>query len=90
MIQEWIEQVKEAKRNGRYAEALAVLEDWMVLQESEGAAVAPWPYEQAAIVHRKLGDRESEVAVLKRFAKQKHAPGVKPRRLLERLAKLVG
>ncbi len=83
-----VEQVKEHKRNGRYTEALDILEQCMRSWESSGGTVAPWYYEQAAIIHRKLKDREAEVAVLRRFAAQPHGPGVKPARLLERLAKL--
>ena len=48
--------------------------------------VAPWYYEQAAIIYRKLGryddERSSNV-----FATQQHAPGASPPQLLERLEK---
>jgi pimeloyl-ACP methyl ester carboxylesterase len=40
-----------------------------------------------AIIHRKRKDYQNEVAILERFANQKHAPGVKPQKLLERLEK---
>lgn len=85
---EWCEIVKDHKRNGRYPEALVVLEGCMQVEEFRGDGVAPWFYEQAAIIHRKLRDRDAELAVLRRFAAQPHAPGVKPPQLLERLAKL--
>jgi hypothetical protein len=50
--------------------------------------VAPWPYEQLAIVYRKLKDREAELGILERFAEQQHPSGVAPVRLLERLRRL--
>ncbi|MFG1801329.1 exonuclease domain-containing protein [Micromonospora carbonacea] len=50
-----------------------------------GHGVAPWYYERAAIIFSQLGDPAAEVAVLERFARQRHAPGATPARLLERL-----
>ncbi|WKU08818.1 hypothetical protein [Micromonospora sp. HUAS LYJ1] len=50
-----------------------------------GHGVAPWYYERAAIIFAGLGDPAAEVAVLERFARQRHAPGATPARLLERL-----
>lgn len=54
---------------------------------SEGFGVAPWYYEQLAIIYRKQKDYLREIEILERFAKQKHAPGVTPQKLLERLEK---
>ncbi|WP_334356965.1 MULTISPECIES: exonuclease domain-containing protein [unclassified Bradyrhizobium] len=88
-IENLVEQVKELKRHQRYADALALLNDEMDLQERDCAAglggVAPWYYEQAAIIYRKLDRFDDEIAVLKRYAAQPHAPGVKPPKLLQRL-----
>ena len=60
--------------------------------ESEAKAnqcgVAPWYYEQAAIVHRKRGDKAAEVEVLERFERQPKAAGLQPAKLAERLARL--
>jgi hypothetical protein len=50
--------------------------------------VAPWYYERLAIIYKKKKDIKSEIEILERFAKQKHAPGVKPAKLLDRLEKL--
>jgi DNA polymerase III epsilon subunit family exonuclease len=50
-----------------------------------GSGVAPWYYERAAIISARLGDPAAEVAVLERFARQRHAPGATPARLLDRL-----
>ncbi|MEU1603900.1 exonuclease domain-containing protein [Micromonospora matsumotoense] len=52
-----------------------------------GYGVAPWYYERAAIIFARLGNSAAEVAVLERFARQTHAPGVKPAQLLDRLRK---
>jgi len=49
--------------------------------------VAPWPYEQLAIIYHRTKDYTSEVHILERFARQRHASGVKPAKLLERLEK---
>jgi len=49
--------------------------------------VAPAPYERLAILYRKDKNYFAEVAILERYVKQHHAPGVKPPRLLERLDK---
>ena len=38
-------------------------------------------------IYRKRKEYKKEVKILKRFAKQKHARGVKPKKLLERLEK---
>ena len=84
----WIEIVKEYKRAKEHSEALVLLDKCMRTLEAHDGGVAPWYYEQAAIIHRKCGDREAEVGVLRRFAAQQHAPGASPPKLLERLAKL--
>ena len=85
---EWCEAVKEHKRNGRYDEALDILDRCIRVEEAHSGGVAPWYYEQTAIIHRKSGDRDAEIAVLRRFAAQPHAAGASPPKLLERLAKL--
>ena len=85
---EWCEAVKEHKRNEQYDAALAILDKCILVEESHTGGVAPWFYEQAAIIFHKVGDRDAEVAVLRRFAAQPHAPGALPPKLLERLSKL--
>ena len=49
--------------------------------------VAPWYYEELAKIYRKNKNTPQEVAILERFARQRHAAGVKPPKLLERLEK---
>ncbi len=85
---EWCEIVEDHKRSGRYDEALVILDGCMRVEEAHCGGVAPWYYEQAAIIHRKRRDRDAELALLRRFAAQQHAPGATPPKLLERLAKL--
>lgn len=86
-----IERVKELKRNGDLAEAEKLLKRMVAATKSESAqlelGVAPWPFEQLAIVLRKQRKYEEEIELLRDFAAQKHAPGVKPQKLIERLEK---
>ena len=60
----------------------------MSAEEAHIGGVAPWYYEEAAIIHCKRRDRDAELRVLRRFAAQPHAPGATPPKLLARLAKL--
>ena len=85
---EWCEAIKEHKRNEQYDAALAILDKCIVVEEFHIGGVAPWFYEQAAIIYRKIGDRDAEIAVLRRYADQPHAPGALPPKLLARLSKL--
>lgn len=68
---EYVEQVKEFKRAGNLVDALALLEQLMGAAEAEAnndrLVMPPWYAEQAAVAHRKLGDRAAEVAVLRRY-----------------------
>lgn len=88
---EYVERVKTIKRDGNYesAEQLLTLLVGAVEAESKtlGKGVAPWYYEQLAIVYRKRKDYLSEIAILERFSKQRHSPGVSSDKLLERLEK---
>ena len=49
--------------------------------------VAPWYYEQLAIIYRNQKKYADEVAILERYSKQPKAPGVGPQKLAERLVK---
>ncbi|QWC86415.1 hypothetical protein KLP28_06965 [Nocardioidaceae bacterium] len=90
---EWVEEVKTLRRSGRNEDALLLLTHLMDATEAEAAhqgkqwGVAPSYYEQAAIIYRKNGDLDAEVAVLERFAAQPHAPGSKPPQLSQRLSR---
>ena len=85
---EWCDTIREYKRQKRHEEALTILEFCMQTEEAHGGNVAPWFYEQAAIIHRKNQNKPAELEVLRRFARQPHAPGATPPKLLLRLSKL--
>lgn len=71
---ETVEPIKQLKREGRLEEALklcyAAIEAAEKSQEARGPA--PWYTEQAAIIHRKLGQHLEEDAVLRRWLR--HCP----------------
>ena len=81
--------MKALKRHGALDAAARLLRELIDAVEaesrSEGIGVAPWYYEQLAIVLRRLGDRAGEVAVLERFESQPHAPGASVARFRRRL-----
>ena len=89
---DYVDEVKQLLRDGNTSEVVALLLELVAATENEskaqGYGIAPWYYEQLAIVYRKMGSVNDEIAILERFAKQKHAPGVKPAKLLSRLEKL--
>ncbi|MEX1258396.1 MAG: hypothetical protein WEG36_12325 [Gemmatimonadota bacterium] len=84
-----MEEIKRAKREGRLQDALGMLLAAIEQTENEagrhGYGVAPWYYWHAAIVYRKLGQDDDELEILRRFAKQPHAPGARVPKLLQRL-----
>ncbi len=86
-----VERVKALKRSGEYAMALSLLLAEIDSQErvslEQKCGVAPWYYEQAAIIYRKLDNPGTEISILERFVAQRHAPGVGPDELLLRLQK---
>lgn len=86
-----VDDIKQLKRDGNIAEAVELLLQLVDAVEAEAAAnrwgVAPWYYEQLAILYRKEKRYPDEVAILERYLNQKKASGVKPGKLAERLAK---
>lgn len=87
-----VEPIKQLKRDGRLEEALDLCHRAMDATEHEaeltGMGVAPWYYYQAAVICRKLRRPDEELAVLRRFRLQPHAPGARAPKLLDRLRKL--
>ncbi|WP_285247487.1 hypothetical protein [Pseudarthrobacter sp. efr-133-R2A-89] len=89
---ELVEPIKQLKRDGRLNEALALCYKAIEAAERsrDGREPAPWYTEQAAIVHRKLGQKEDEIDVLKRWLAACPADRRDGSRIAERLAKLEG
>jgi hypothetical protein len=89
---EWVEDLQQLKRDGRlddYEKIMLILLDANEADlKKQQWGVAPWYYEQLAILYRKQKRYEAEVAVLERYDRQKKAGGVKPAKLKERLGKV--
>jgi hypothetical protein len=87
----YVDEVKTLRRDGRDESAELLLLELLDVNEAEAAhegwGVAPWYYEQLAIIYRQRKDPVAEVAVLERFAAMPHAPGASPPKLLDRLKK---
>ncbi|PTT60039.1 hypothetical protein DBR22_21170 [Arthrobacter sp. HMWF013] len=87
---ELVEPIKQLKREGRLPEALVLCYQAIEAAEHDcgGREPAPWYTEQAAIVHRKLGQKDEEIAVLKRWLGKSPKSLRTGSRIAERLAKL--
>ena len=87
---ELVEPIKQLKREGRLPEALVLCYKAIEAAERDrgGREPAPWYTEQAATVHRKLGQRAEEIAVLKRWLDSTPKSRRAGSRIAERLAKL--
>jgi len=87
----YVKDVNELKKSGKIDDAerllLRLVEATEEASKSKGEGVAPWYYEELAKIYRKKKDYQKEVSILMRFSKQKHARGVGPKKLLERLEK---
>lgn len=89
-IQAIVEQVKYLKRIGASDDAVYVLLKEIDVQENDarlnpGWSVAPWYYEQLAIVYRKQKRLADEIAILERYEQQAKAPGAASLKIQERL-----
>ena len=88
---DYAEEVRVLRRYDHDDTAEALLLELLDVIEAEAAVkgwgVAPWYYEQLAIIYRKRKDYDAEVKTLERFASVPHAPGASPPKLLERLEK---
>ena len=69
---ELLEPIKQLKREGRLEEALSLCYQAIAGAENDrdGREPAPAYTLEAAIIHRKLGQRKEEIAVLKRWIQQ--------------------
>ncbi len=84
---ELVKPIKQLKREGRLAEALVLCYE-AAKRDSGGWEPAPCYTEQAAVVHRKLGQRAEEIAVLKMWMHSCPKSRGAGSRIAERLAKL--
>lgn len=86
-----VEPIKQLKREGRPEEALVLCYAAIEGAEAnrEGREPAPWYTEQAAIIHRKLGQRDKEIAVLERWLAACPPERRDGSRIAERLSKLI-
>jgi len=86
------EEVRRLKRSGDFEHAEALLLRLVEATETEARAkqwgVAPWYYEQLAIIYGKRKQLAAELAILERYERQPKAPGASPSKLAERLARL--
>jgi hypothetical protein len=88
-----VETIKQLKRDGKHDEAIGILLKAVESTESEtafsgeGWGVAPWYYEQLAIIYRKEKLYQKEVEILERYSRQSKAPGVGQEKLDKRLSK---
>ncbi len=89
---ELVEPIKQLKREGRLQDALVLC--YKAIEGAEGdrdgREPAPAYTEHAAIIHRKLGQRDKEIAVLKRWLRLCPAGQRDGSRIGQRLAKLNG
>ena len=88
---EHVEHVRQLKREKKHDEAIELLFKLVGATEKEAKiadwGVAPWYYEQLAIIFRKEKRYVDEVMILERYQNQTRAPGAKPSKLDERLLK---
>lgn len=88
---ELVEPIKQLKREGRLEDALALC--YQAIEGAErsrtGRGPAPWYTEQAAIIHRKLKQRDLEIAVLQRYLDACPIEIRSNTRITERLNKLL-
>lgn len=87
----YVRNFETLKKTGNFSELEKLLIELVKATEAEsavnGMGVAPSYYSELALLYRKQKEYSKEVSILERFAKQKHAPGAMPAKLLERLDK---
>lgn len=90
-ISEYVPEIINLKREDRYNDFEFLLYKLVEATEADykanGYGVAPFYYEELAILYRKQKDYKREIDILERFISKKHALGVKPAQLEKRLEK---
>lgn len=88
---DYVDEVKLLRRDDRDDTAEQLLLELVEAVEEEArvldVGVAPWYYEQLAIIYRKRKDVDAEIRILERYSRQSPAPGAGPDRLAQRLTK---
>jgi hypothetical protein len=90
---DYVERVKQLKAEKRNEEAIKLLlklvdeTEKEAKTKGEGWGVAPWYYEQLAILYRKEKQYDNEVGILERYESQPKAPGAGQEKLADRLIK---
>lgn len=88
----YVDAVLDLKRRAALEAAEQLLLRLVAATEAEARAehlgVAPWYYEQLAIIYRKQRAHAKELGILERYEQQAKAPGAGPGQLAARLAKL--
>src|SRR5687767_4900805 len=88
----YVDEVRRLKRDGQLEAAENLLVELVVATEAEASAerwgVAPWYYEQLAVLYSKQKQVGKELAILERYEAQRHAPGAGPSKLADRLEKV--
>jgi hypothetical protein len=87
----YVDKIKQLKKEKKHTEAISLLLKILDAVERESKefndGVAPWYYEQLAIIYRKEKRIADEIKILKRYAAQKKSPGVGKKKLADRLVK---
>ena len=88
-VHEWADAIRQLRREDRVQDAERVLVGCIQATEAQARSggVAPFYYQQLAILYSKARRPHDELAVLERYAAQPHAPGATPEKLLARLEK---
>ncbi|WP_157556930.1 hypothetical protein [Nocardia acidivorans] len=88
-VRHWFEEVKSLKRSGRLEDAARLLTRMLDAEDAAATIIetprTQWITEQAAIVFRKLGNYQAEVAVLRRYLTH-YPPDRGPEKIIARLA----
>lgn len=88
----WHPEVDRLRNIGDQSSAVDLLLEIVDATEAEARSeefgVAPAAYETLAVIYRQREDKDGEVAILERFARQNHAPGATPPKLLDRLNRI--
>jgi DNA polymerase-3 subunit epsilon len=91
-VHEWADAIRQLRREGRVVDTERILVGCIQATEAEARrdrmGVAPFCYEQLAILYSKAKRFDDELAVLERYNEAPKAPGATPGKLADRLEKV--